>query len=98
MTLEKGQLIQIRKKSDSGWWEGESQVKGKKKQVGWFPASYVKALAGTGSGGSSARSTPDPKVKEEPELGNCNSKGSVHMGNYYCGFVFRNRFWFFTLT
>lgn len=30
---------------DSGWWEGEIQVKGKKKQFGWFPASYVKLLS-----------------------------------------------------
>ncbi|CAG2109286.1 unnamed protein product, partial [Medioppia subpectinata] len=61
LSLEKQQLIQVRKKTSSGWWEGEMQVKGKKKQVGWFPASYVKALnPSSGSGGSSARSTPDP--------------------------------------
>lgn len=44
LNLEKGQLIQIRKKDASGWWEGETQVKGKKKEVGWFPAAYVKSL------------------------------------------------------
>lgn len=60
LNLEKGQLIQVRKKNSSGWWEGEVQVKGKKRQVGWFPATYVKSLTGgTGSGASSARSTPD---------------------------------------
>lgn len=32
----------VRKKADSGWWEGELQAKGHKRQVGWFPASYVK--------------------------------------------------------
>jgi hypothetical protein len=26
LTLERGQLVQIRKKSSSGWWEGEVQV------------------------------------------------------------------------
>jgi hypothetical protein len=62
--LEKGQLIQVRKKADSGWWEGEVQVKGKKRQIGWFPASYVKPLVGPTSGGSSARSTPDSAVKD----------------------------------
>ncbi|XP_054165582.1 intersectin-1-like isoform X2 [Oppia nitens] len=71
LSLEKNQLIQVRKKTSSGWWEGEMQVKGKKKQVGWFPASYVKQLnASTGSGGSSARSTPDlqkQKVAEDRE-------------------------------
>lgn len=63
LTLEVGQLIVVRKKMASGWWEGELTAKGKKKQVGWFPASYVKALAGVAgasSAGSSARSTPDP--------------------------------------
>lgn len=64
LTLEVGQLIVVRKKMASGWWEGELTAKGKKKQVGWFPASYVKALGGVagaaaGSAGSSARSTPD---------------------------------------
>lgn len=75
LSLEVGQLIQVRKKMDSGWWEGELQAKGKKKQIGWFPASYVKPLGGGvtagGSAGSSARSTPDPAVKsatEEPEI------------------------------
>jgi len=52
--LERGQLIMIRKKTSTGWWEGELQAKGKKRQVGWFPASYVKLL---GIGGSN-RSTP----------------------------------------
>ncbi|XP_064474241.1 intersectin-1-like isoform X11 [Ornithodoros turicata] len=60
LSLEKGQLIQVRKKTDGGWWEGELQVKGKKRQTGWFPASYVKALSG--SGANSARSSPVPLV------------------------------------
>jgi hypothetical protein len=46
LNLEKGQLIQVRKKDASGWWEGETQQKGKKKEVGWFPAAYVKSLTG----------------------------------------------------
>ncbi|PNF24527.1 Intersectin-1 [Cryptotermes secundus] len=54
LDLERGQLIMIRKKTSTGWWEGELQAKGKKRQVGWFPASYVKLL---GAGGSN-RSTP----------------------------------------
>ena len=74
LSLEKNQLIQVRKKTSSGWWEGEMQIKGKKKQVGWFPASYVKLLNPPGgSGGSSARSTPDPvkqKASEDKDSGN----------------------------
>lgn len=48
LTLAKGQMIIIKKKSDTGWWQGELQSggKGKKRAVGWFPASYVKLLAG----------------------------------------------------
>lgn len=45
----------IRKKTDSGWWEGELQAKGRRKQVGWFPATYVKILQG---GRNSGRNTP----------------------------------------
>ncbi|XP_015589739.1 intersectin-1 isoform X6 [Cephus cinctus] len=53
LNLQRGQLIMIRKKTESGWWEGELQARGKKRQIGWFPASYVKPL-----GSSSNRSTP----------------------------------------
>lgn len=53
LNLEKGQLVLIRRKMDSGWWEGEIQVKGKKKQFGWFPSSYVKLLSSTNAGSSS---------------------------------------------
>ncbi|KAL0858600.1 hypothetical protein ABMA27_012437 [Loxostege sticticalis] len=42
LSLTKGQLLVVRKKADSGWWEGELQAKGRNRQVGWFPASYVK--------------------------------------------------------
>ncbi|XP_026472159.1 intersectin-1 isoform X2 [Ctenocephalides felis] len=55
LSLQRGQLIMIRKKTDSGWWEGELQAKGRRKQVGWFPASYVKLLVG---GRNSGRNTP----------------------------------------
>lgn len=45
----------IRKKSETGWWEGELQARGRRKQIGWFPATYVKVLQ---SGRLSGRSTP----------------------------------------
>ncbi|XP_033230304.1 intersectin-1 isoform X3 [Belonocnema kinseyi] len=53
LNLQRGQLIMIRKKTDTGWWEGELQARGKKRQIGWFPASYVKLLTS-----NSNRSTP----------------------------------------
>ncbi|KAJ8314820.1 hypothetical protein KUTeg_006970 [Tegillarca granosa] len=58
LSLSPGQLIQVRKKSPSGWWEGELQARGQKKKIGWFPANYVKLL-----GSSSRRSTPDTMLQ-----------------------------------
>lgn len=55
LSLQRGQLIMVRKKTDSGWWEGELQAKGRRRQIGWFPASYVKILQG---GRNSGRNTP----------------------------------------
>jgi len=48
LTLAKGQMILVRKKTDTGWWQGELQAggKGKKRAVGWFPASYVQLMGG----------------------------------------------------
>ncbi|XP_048002560.1 intersectin-2-like [Leguminivora glycinivorella] len=56
LSLTKGQLLVVRKKADTGWWEGELQAKGRNRQVGWFPASYVKVLQS--SGRTSGRTTP----------------------------------------
>lgn len=53
LSLKPGQVVIVRSKADNGWWEGELQARGQKKQVGWFPASYVKIKA-------SGRTTPDP--------------------------------------
>nr|XP_014426715.1 intersectin-2 [Pelodiscus sinensis] len=53
LSLAPGQLILILKKNASGWWQGELQARGKKRQKGWFPANHVKLL-----GPSSERTTP----------------------------------------
>lgn len=53
LSLAPGQLILILKKNTSGWWQGELQARGKKRQKGWFPASHVKLL-----GPSSERTMP----------------------------------------
>ncbi|XP_075153017.1 dynamin associated protein 160 isoform X2 [Haematobia irritans] len=55
LSLTRGQLIMIRKKTETGWWEGELQAKGRRRQIGWFPATYVKVLQG---GRNSGRNTP----------------------------------------
>lgn len=62
----------LRKKTDSGWWEGELQARGRRRQIGWFPASFVKVLQ---SGRLSGRSTPVSGGKiqmNETILGNKN--------------------------
>lgn len=56
----------IRKKAESGWWEGELQAKGRKRQVGWFPASYVKVLNSTGR--ISGRTTPVSTTRIQQEV------------------------------
>ncbi|XP_070263348.1 intersectin-1 isoform X3 [Myotis yumanensis] len=58
LTLAPGQLILIRKKNPGGWWEGELQARGKKRQIGWFPANYVKLLS---PGTSKVTPTEPPK-------------------------------------
>lgn len=69
LSLQRGQLIMVRKKTDSGWWEGELQAKGRRRQVGWFPASYVKVL--NSSGRASGRTTPvsSTRIQQEVILG-----------------------------
>lgn len=63
LSLARGQLVCIRKKTSTGWWEGELQAKGKKKQIGWFPASYVKVMA------SRRLSQTTPDIDGEPNVG-----------------------------
>ncbi|XP_032535950.1 intersectin-1 isoform X3 [Chiroxiphia lanceolata] len=63
LTLAPGQLILIRKKNPGGWWEGELQARGKKRQIGWFPANYVKLL----SPGTS-KTTPTELPKAAPAV------------------------------
>ncbi|KAJ7990976.1 hypothetical protein DPEC_G00292450 [Dallia pectoralis] len=57
LSLAPGQLILILSKSANGWWLGELQARGKKRQKGWFPASNVKML-----GSNSGKSTPAPQA------------------------------------
>ncbi|KAM9321028.1 intersectin-1 [Gastrophryne carolinensis] len=61
LTLAPGQLILIRKKNPGGWWEGELQARGKKRQIGWFPANYVKLLS-PGTNKSTPTEPPKPAV------------------------------------
>ena len=82
LSLEKGQLIQVKKKNSSGWWEGETQVKGKKKEVGWFPATYVKPLNAPAAADSSStnRSAADAGVaaasSDQPGESSCHLDAS----------------------
>uniref|UniRef100_A0A0A9VV98 Intersectin-2 n=1 Tax=Lygus hesperus TaxID=30085 RepID=A0A0A9VV98_LYGHE len=64
LSLQRGQLIMIRKKTATGWWEGELQAKGKKREIGWFPASYVKLLAGGRLSRSQSRKTSESGLND----------------------------------
>merc|ERR1712241_298532 len=66
LTLARGQMVLVRKKTSTEWWQGELQGgKGKKRQLGWFPATYVK-LAG---GGTEAPVAEAPAGAEEQSTG-----------------------------
>lgn len=65
LTLAPGQLILIRRKNPGGWWEGELQARGKKRQIGWFPANYVKLLS---PGTSKITPTEPPKPAASPAV------------------------------
>nr|CAD7455482.1 unnamed protein product [Timema tahoe] len=66
LTLQRGQLIMVRKKTSTGWWEGELQAKGRKRQIGWFPASYVKLLGGGAKGRQDDQPSPLPTLQPSP--------------------------------
>ncbi|CAJ1077124.1 intersectin-2a isoform X3 [Xyrichtys novacula] len=53
--LSPGQLIVVQAKNSTGWWLGELQARGRKRQRGWFHSSHVKLL-----GPSSSKSSPSP--------------------------------------
>ncbi|XP_061667407.1 intersectin-2-like [Syngnathoides biaculeatus] len=55
LRLSPGQLIVVLVKNSSGWWLGELQARGKKRQRGWVQSSHVKVL-----GPSSNKSAPSP--------------------------------------
>ena len=50
LTLEQGDIVQVRQKSETGWWEGEfvgnvsqSNTPGRRdRKWGWFPGNFVK--------------------------------------------------------
>ncbi|XP_041351400.1 intersectin-1-like isoform X2 [Gigantopelta aegis] len=73
LSLELGNLIQIRQKSPRGWWEGELQkfknARGQKKRIGWFPANYVKML-----GSSSGQSTPIGETNGQGDTSTCSTQ------------------------
>uniref|UniRef100_A0A1A8EG61 Intersectin 2a n=1 Tax=Nothobranchius kadleci TaxID=1051664 RepID=A0A1A8EG61_NOTKA len=55
LCLSPGQLVVVRAKNSTGWWLGELQVRGRKRQKGWLHSSHVRLL-----GPSSSKSSPSP--------------------------------------
>nr|XP_054752972.1 intersectin-1-like isoform X1 [Lytechinus pictus] len=69
LSLTAGQLIMVRKKNASGWWEGELQARGKKRQIGWFPANYVKLME-TGGKPTPGETSKSPSILSPPTQAN----------------------------
>ena len=86
ISFSKGDMVLVKKKTDTGWWEGELQAKGKAKQVGWFPASYVKSMGGTATTDSGANTPAADKGRTD----SVSSAGTVfqpirgQFGDYSC--------------
>lgn len=43
LSFSKGDIIQVMRQEDGGWWEGSFNGKS-----GWFPSNYVKEIKGSG--------------------------------------------------
>ncbi|XP_027026900.2 intersectin-2a isoform X3 [Tachysurus fulvidraco] len=56
LNVTPGQLILVLHKNSCGWWLGELQARGKKRQKGWFHSSNVRLLEP-----NSGKSTPAPQ-------------------------------------
>ncbi|XP_072533626.1 intersectin-2a isoform X2 [Salminus brasiliensis] len=56
LSLTTGQLILVLHKNSCGWWLGELQARGKKRQKGWFHSSNIKLLEP-----NSGKTTPAPQ-------------------------------------
>ncbi|XP_030850120.1 intersectin-1-like [Strongylocentrotus purpuratus] len=70
LSLTAGQLIMVRKKNASGWWEGELQARGKKRQIGWFPANYVKLMESAGKVTTPGETSKSPSILTPPSQAN----------------------------
>ncbi|OON23820.1 SH3 domain protein [Opisthorchis viverrini] len=72
LSLQPGQVVQLRKRSAKGWWEGELQQRGRVRQFGWFPADYVKVISASSLNGSQA--VPGPlKTAARSTTDSCSS-------------------------
>eukprot|EP00108_Taenia_solium_P008558 TsM_000739000 transcript=TsM_000739000 gene=TsM_000739000 len=63
LSLNVGQYVKIRKRSSKGWWEGETQQRGQDRQIGWFPADYVRLV-----NANNVSETQTAVVSTEPAL------------------------------
>ncbi|XP_075264426.1 intersectin-1-like isoform X3 [Convolutriloba macropyga] len=62
LTLQEGQVVVVKKKLPSGWWEG--QIQGEKRK-GWFPGDYVRVISSGLTPLPSANSSPERKSESE---------------------------------
>ncbi|XP_063713098.1 intersectin-1-like isoform X3 [Symsagittifera roscoffensis] len=62
LTLNEGQVVIVKKKLPSGWWEG--QIQGEKRK-GWFPGDYVRVISSGLTPMPSANSSPERKADDD---------------------------------
>ncbi|CAH8871195.1 unnamed protein product [Trichobilharzia szidati] len=63
LSLQPGQVVQLRKRSPKGWWEGELQQRGHIRQIGWFPADFVRLISPLTVNGTS--DIPSPVLSKD---------------------------------
>ncbi|VDD83477.1 unnamed protein product [Mesocestoides corti] len=87
LSLTVGQYVKILKRSSTGWWEGETQLRGQDRQIGWFPSDYVRLVGATTTTSAPNEPSPahhvgDPSKNAQPPAatqgsGPPNSQGTV---------------------
>ncbi|CAB4002935.1 intersectin-1 isoform X1 [Paramuricea clavata] len=64
LSLVPGQYIAVKAKNANGWWEGQLQARGKKRQSGLFPGNCVKLLSSGGNATPTSASNDSLKIND----------------------------------
>ncbi|VDO29726.1 unnamed protein product [Heligmosomoides polygyrus] len=67
LTLRTGDVVSVREKNATGWWEGEIQRDGHT-LAGWFPGDYVTPITNEGAAQNTATALFDYQAGQSDEL------------------------------